>query len=92
MFPDEASAVAWFESLRWQNGERFCFRCGSTRVALVKSGKPQPYRCKDCRKNLSCKTGTVMQASNLPVKEWLYTMYLMSVSKKGLSRDRKSVV
>ena len=29
--------------------------------------------------------GTVMHSSKLPVKKWLYPMYLMSVSKKGLS-------
>ena len=49
--------------------------------------KPQPYRCreKECRKHFSAKTDTVMQSSKLPVRKWLYAMYLMSVSKKGMS-------
>ncbi len=82
MFPDEPSALAWFESVRWKDG-RFCPHCGSTETVECK--KPQPYRCKDCRKHFSCKTGSIMQSSKLPVKKWLYAMYLMSVSRKGVS-------
>ena len=82
MFPDEASAVAWFENTRWPTG-RYCPHCGS--LTTVECTRPQPYRCKDCRKHFSAKTGTVMQSSKLPVKKWLYAMYLMNVSKKGLS-------
>ena len=82
LFPDEGAAVKWFEGVRWQNG-RSCPHCGSTNT--VEATKPQPYRCKDCRKHFSCKTGTLMHSSNLPVRKWLYAMYLMKVSKKGLS-------
>ena len=82
--PDEAAAVAFFAAVHWANG-RHCPHCGSFNTVKIKSGKPQPYRCKDCRKHFSCRTGTPMQASKLPVRKWLYALYLMSVSKKGLS-------
>ena len=82
LIPDEAAAVAWWESVRWPNG-RYCPHCGSTNTVV--SIRPQPYRCRDCRKHFSSKVGTVMQSSHIPVKKWLYAMYLMSVSKKGLS-------
>ena len=84
MFPDEAAAVRWFESVRWANG-RYCPHCASVNTTETK--KPQPYRCreKECRKHFSAKTKTVMQSSKLPIRKWLYAMYLMSVSKKGLS-------
>ena len=84
MFPDEASAVTWFESVRWPESKH-CPHCGSENIADVKSRKPQPYRCRTCRKHFSARTGTVMQSSHLPVRKWLYAMYLMSVSRKGLS-------
>jgi len=84
LMPDEAAAVAWFEAQRWPQGVR-CAHCGSDNVLVVKNAKPQPYRCRKCRKHFSCKTGTLMHSSNLPVKKWLYAMYLMKVSKKGLS-------
>lgn len=82
MFPDDVAAVSWFESVRWPTG-RYCPHCGGG--STVECTKPQPYRCRDCRKHFSVKTGTVMQSSHLPVKKWLYAMYLMNVSKKGLS-------
>ena len=82
MFPDEAAAVEWAESIRWPDGV-VCPHCQSTNVA--ECVKPQPYRCRDCRKHFSVKVGSLMQGSNLDVRQWLYAMYLMSVSKKGLS-------
>ena len=84
MFPNEEAAVKWFEAKRWSNG-RFCPRCGSVDTVTVKDMKPMPYRCKDCRKHFSAKTGTIMQSSKVDVKKWLYAMYLMSCSKKGIS-------
>ena len=86
-FPDEASAIASFESVRWPSG-RVCAHCGSPKTSEVKSRKPAPYRCKTCRKHFSCKVGTVMQSSKLEVRQWLYAMYLMSVSKTGLSSSQ----
>ena len=84
IFPDDKTAVAWFESVRWPEG-RYCPHCGSTNTGEV--SKPQPYRCreKECRKHFSAKTDTVMQSSKFPVRKWLYAMYLMSLSKKGMS-------
>ena len=86
MFPTEESAVEWFEKIRWANG-RYCPHCNSTDTYAVASKKPQPYRCRDkkCRKYFSATVGTVLASKKLPVRKWLYAMYLMSVAKKGLS-------
>ena len=46
MFPDEASAVKWFEDTRWPDGERHCGHCGSTETKEVPNAKPMPYWCK----------------------------------------------
>ena len=78
LFPDEESAVARFESIRWPDG-RYCPHSGSADIAEC----VKPHRCRDCRKHFSARTGTTMQSSKLPVEKWLYAMYL--VSKKGLS-------
>ena len=83
LIPDEKAAVKWYEEVRWGKSGRYCPHCGLVRT--VECDKPQPYRCKDCRKHFSVKVGTVMQFSRLPVRKWLMAMYLMSVSKKGMS-------
>ena len=85
MFPDKESAREWFESIRWPGEERPCARCGSVNTHLVKSGKPMPYRCSDCRKYFSVKVGTVMEASNIPLRKWVVALYMMSTNLKGVS-------
>ncbi len=85
MFPDEDAAIAWFEKVLWEKGGRYCPHCGSTNTADKPNKKPQPYRCRDCKKFFSLKTGTVMNNSNLPVRKWVFAIYLISTSLKGVS-------
>ena len=44
-----------------------------------------PWRCRDCKQYFSVRTGTVMEDSRLPLHKWLMAMYLMVVSRKGIS-------
>ena len=83
MFPDEAAARKWFESLVWPDG-RYCPRCGSTRNHEA-SHKHSPYRCTDCRSYFSVKTGTLTEGSNLPLRKWAFALYLETTSLKGVS-------
>ena len=59
-----------------------------------KTRKPQPYRCHDCRKDFSVKTGTLMHGSNLGYRTWAFAIYMVvtnlkSVSSMKLHRDLK---
>lgn len=84
MFPDEKSAVAFFENRRW--GDRpYCPHCGSLAVSRITSGKPMPYRCKDCRKHFSVRTGTILAESKLPLHNWLMAIYMLHTARKGVS-------
>ena len=69
-----------------------CLKCGSTNAYRVKSGKPQPYRCRDCRSYFSLKTNTALAGSDLTLKQWAWGIYLVvthlkSVSSMKLHRD-----
>ena len=44
-----------------------------------------PYRCRDCRKYFSVKTGTIMESSNLGLQKWALGFYLMATNLKGVS-------
>lgn len=85
MFPNEAAARKWLEDIRWPEGKRHCAHCGSLTTSAVKSEKPMPYHCGDCREYFSVKTGTVMQSSKVPLQKWVIAMYLLSTSLKGVS-------
>lgn len=49
MFGPADSATKWFESRVWAVGEIVCMKCGSVNADRVKSRKPVPCRCRDCR-------------------------------------------
>ena len=84
MFPDEESAVKWFEAIRWPDG-RHCGHCGSTETTPVPSAKPMPYWCKACRSYFSVRTGTTMEKSRLPLRKWAFAVYLYVTNLKGVS-------
>ena len=84
MFDDPAFTEAWFVEQRWPNGVA-CPGCGSLTVQARRTRKPQPFRCADCRKDFSVKTGTVMHSSKLPLKAWGMALYILATGLKGTS-------
>jgi transposase-like protein len=82
--PDETAARKYFEDLRWDKGIT-CPHCQSNNIVHVLNEKPQPYRCKDCRKHFSVRTGTILACSNVPLQKWLLAAYLMNTAKQGVS-------
>ena len=84
MFPDEASAVEWFESQVWPDG-RHCGHCGSVETKEVPNAKPMPYWCKDCRSYFSVRTGTAIEKSRLPLRKWVFAIYIVVTSLKSVS-------
>ena len=91
MFPDEQAAIDWFEARLWPNG-RCCGHCGSVRTREVPNRKPMPYWCTDCRSYFSVKTGTALERSKVPLRKWVFAVYicvthLKSVSSMKLHRD-----
>ncbi len=79
----EENAVRLFESYRWST-KRFCPKCHSTNTVDVPSRKFY-YRCRECQKQFSARMGTVLESSRIPMTEWLWVMYKISVARKGIS-------
>ena len=53
-------------------------------------GKTQAgmFLCNDCRDKFTCRTGTVMERSHIPLHKWLLALHLMATSKKGISANQ----
>ena len=83
-FGNEADAEAWFIEHRWPNGIA-CPICGSLNIQARETRKPAPFRCRDCRKDFSVKTGTLMHDSKLPLSKWAIAFYLFNTNLKGVS-------
>lgn len=82
MFPDQESARAYLESRLWPNGVK-CPCCGlPDRITARKDGY---YRCNQCKEDFTVRTGTIFERSHVPLHKWIYAMYLLVTSRKGIS-------
>jgi transposase-like protein len=81
----EEAARLWFENLRWPHG-MVCPHCGSVGRAYTRS-KPGLYRCaeKECRKDFTVRTKSVLESSHIPLRQWAQAFTLLCSSKKGMS-------
>jgi len=84
-FQSPEAARNWLEKLRWPEGP-ICSHCGVVNHAYS-TKKPGWYRCaeKECRKDFTVTTGTVMERSHIPLNKWLMAFYMLNASKKGVS-------
>ena len=84
-FNNEAVCRNAIVETRWGIGEEqdiVCPYCGQHHCATRKDGK---FRCNHCKRNFTCKVGTIFEDSNLSLVKWFITMYLISSHKKGIS-------
>ena len=82
-FPDDATAERWFVETRWPDG-MLCPLCEGLNVGPTKH-PTMPYRCSDCRKRFSAKTGSVMEGSNIGYRKWAIAIYILTTGIKGTS-------
>lgn len=81
-FPDQESARLYFEAARWPDGA-VCPACGEAkRIGTRKGGF---YRCNACLNDFTIRTGTIFERSKVPLHKWIYAMYLLVTSRKGIS-------
>ena len=84
-FPDVESARVYLEGRRW-HGHVVCPSCGSDGHICARSGKRIGYyRCGDCKDEFTVRTGTIFERSHVPLHKWIYAMYLVVTSRKGIS-------
>lgn len=84
-FQSVDAARTYLEALRWGT-DRVCAHCGTVNASFA-TKKPGVYRCqsKECRKDFSVTTKSVMESSHIKLNVWLQAFFLMASSKKGIS-------
>ena len=83
-FPDEKSCALHLEKLRWPHGI-ICQHCGSSeKIHSYKSR--MIYKCGMCKTQFSVRRGTIFEESRLPLRKWFAASWLMTESRKGISR------
>jgi transposase-like protein len=92
-FRDEEAAHAFLESIVWPEGTE-CPHCGVVGGAYKIAANPSKrvrvglWKCRDCRKQFTCKVGTVFEHARIPLQKALQAAYLLCSSKKGISSNQ----
>jgi len=87
---NEQAAVEFLERRRWASGP-CCPLCGSIDVYTMQdrtTGERSSrflWRCRDCKKMYTVRTGTVYAESLIPLHKWLRTMWETASSQNGVS-------
>ena len=82
MFPDQESARVYLESRLWPEGPKCGVCAKGDRITVRKGGF---YRCNACKQDFTVRTGTIFERSHVPLHKWIYAMYLLVTSRKGIS-------
>lgn len=86
-FPDEESAIAYFETIRW-GGSPVCPHCGNAESGThwrISGQRAGLWQCAPCKKQFRVTVGTIFEASHIPLNKWLIAWYIIAGAKKGIS-------
>ncbi len=81
LFSNEDACRSYLSRCRWPNGFS-CPYCGGQQAYWLE--RRSLWKCKDCRKQISVTSGTVMHRSRQPLTRWFLAAWLVATSS-GIS-------
>lgn len=78
----QKKCIAYLEKLRWGK-KPVCVKCGSLHVTRRKNGIK--YHCNSCNSDFSVLVETIFEDTRLKLPKWFEIIFLMSISKMGIS-------
>jgi transposase-like protein len=81
-FTDLDICTEFMAMIRWPDGVT-CPHCNNQRNAFNKARRV--WQCKDCRKQFTIKTGSVMEDSPIGLDKWLPAIWMIVNAKNGVS-------
>lgn len=80
-FSDLDTCHAFLRKIRWPGGV-ICPHCGSKKIG---ANTRQRLRCKECRKDIRDKAGTIFEDSPLGLDKWFVSLWSVVNCKNGIS-------
>lgn len=84
-FADAALCERYMRSLKWPDGKITCPACGATGDRIGEVATRNLLRCKDCRKMIYTKHGTIFEDSPLGLDKWFVAVWSVANCKNGIS-------
>ncbi|MFM2358962.1 MAG: hypothetical protein RLY16_955, partial [Bacteroidota bacterium] len=81
-FPTENSCEEYLKQKRLDEGI-VCANCHTNKHYWLQPTKQ--FKCAKCGKKITLTSGTMMEASNVPLKTWFMVIHLMTSTKKPFS-------
>lgn len=82
-FSDLDRCEELLRSLRWPGGRPKCPECESTNIGEIKTRRL--LRCRDCRRQIYTKRGTIFEDSPLGLDKWFVAVWSVANCKNGIS-------
>lgn len=82
-FSDLDRCEDYMRSLRWPGGKPCCPECGSENLGEIKTLRL--LRCRDCRRKIYTKRGTIFEDSPLGLDKWFVAVWAIANCKNGIS-------
>ena len=82
-YGNEAQCEAAPEEARGRDGFR-CLRCGGSGHGLVYGRRVKRCQCQSCGHQATLTTGTIMEATKLPLAVWFLGFYIIGQAKTGI--------
>lgn len=84
LYGTEAKCRLALQAARWPNGF-VCSGCGSEARTSYERGGLRYWQCGGCQRQTSLISGTIFEASKLPLLRWFLALQLLSQSKNNVS-------
>lgn len=87
-FSDPDRCDELMRKMRWPTGTIRCPECDSTNVGEIKTRRL--LRCRDCRRQIYTKRGTIFEDSPLGLDKWFVAVWSIANCKNGISSHELS--
>jgi len=84
-FSDPAVTFKAMLGAKWPDGKIACPKCSGEAVGVITSRSMLQCKAKDCRKQFSCKVGTIFEDSPLGLDKWFVAVWCIANAKNGIS-------
>src|SRR4051812_30767433 len=84
-FSDLTLCHHYMRKVKWPGGNAKCPNCGARGDRIGEIATRQMLRCKDCRKQFSCKVDTIFEDSPLGLDKWFVAVWCIANAKNGIS-------